>query len=40
MRFPWVRVDIVDFVFPLGEDVVCTAPSDDVAAFRHDRGTF
>lgn len=40
MGFPWVRVGIVDFLFPLGENVVCTPPSDDVAACCHDRGTF
>lgn len=26
--------------FPLGENVVCAAPSDDIAACCHDRGTF
>lgn len=41
MAFPWVRVGIVDFLFPLGENVVvCMALSDDIAACCHDRGTF
>lgn len=40
MGFPWVGVGIVDFLFPLGENVVCTAPLDDIAACCHDRGNF